>query len=199
MSDIDCRFHGDEVVIGSSDEFTESEKYALYKSRQDDACRQLKHEYIQSIDLHDFRALKVVDVHATDLLGSMDKEDASGYIPLSSVLPRSIENLRLRYSNYFSDWDPQLDHIYKDFEVREDTGAGTAWTIEKWVPADHNAWYETYWEHLVELLLQVTEGFSSLKEIAIFLDEGWPVPGEHITELAHDLGIAFKIYYNEDG
>jgi hypothetical protein len=177
--DNDGRFHGDEELIKPCDDPSKNEIFALYAARQDEACRKIKREHFQLVDLHDFEALKLLNVHATDLLGSMDKDDPSNYISLSTVLPPTLEELIIRYSNFFSDWDPQLEFIY-EYEGRRDTGQGVAWTMDKWAPADHIEWYESYWEHLFELLLQKAEKFPALKVIDAHLDEGWPLPGEHI-------------------
>jgi hypothetical protein len=121
QSGCDDQFRGDEDSVEDGYDPTDDEMAAEHEERQWTACKELKEEYIQPIDLHDFKVLNAVSVHITDLLGAMNKEDASDYIPLSSVLPPAIEVLSLRYSNYFSDWDPQLEFIY-EYDLREAGG-----------------------------------------------------------------------------
>jgi hypothetical protein len=65
----DDGFHGDEDSITSDYDPASDEHVALHEERQNKACKEIKQEYIHLIDLHEFRALKRVSVHATSLLG----------------------------------------------------------------------------------------------------------------------------------
>jgi hypothetical protein len=140
------------------------EMVAEHERRQMSACKKVKQYYIQPIDLHDFQALNTVSVLITDLLGAMNKADASDYTPLSSVLPLSLKMLSLRYSNFFSDWDPQLEFIYSSDLQKSGNFAGAPWNVDKWVTEEHGAWYEKYYGRLMDFLLLKTEKFPELKD-----------------------------------
>jgi hypothetical protein len=142
-----------------------------HERRQRTACEDLKQEYIQPIDLHEFKPLRTVSVHATDLLGAMNKDDPAGCVTLSSVLPPALEVLTLRYSNFFSDWDPQLKFIYEN-DVGHAWGYWVPWDVVEWVTAEHGDWYETYFGHLADLLRDKTEKFPGLREITTCLQQG---------------------------
>jgi hypothetical protein len=187
-SQADDRFHGDEDSIASGYDPTDDEMSSVNKERQNQACKDIKQEYIQPIDLHEFNILNTVSVHATDLLGAMNKADPTDYIPLSTVLPPALKVLSLRYSNFFSDWDPQLEFIYEN-----DIDGDAMWDVDKWVTQAHWAWYETYFGHLSELLHHKTEKFPELKEIEVHVDDKWPKPGKEIMELANDVGVVVVI------
>jgi hypothetical protein len=193
----DDRFRGDDDSIIDDYDPTDEEMAAEHEERQMTACKELKEEFIQPIDLHDFKVLNVVSVHITDLLGAMNKEDASDYIPLSTVLPPAIKVLSLRYSNYFSDWDPQLEFIYEN-DLSEAGSEGAPWTVDNWFTSQHEAWYEIYYAHLTELLLLKTEKFPELKEMMLCLDKGWPKPGQDIMELANDVGVIVAVINLEE-
>jgi hypothetical protein len=191
-------FHGDEGSVASSYDPEDSDKVAEHKERQNNACKEIKQKYIEPIDIHEFKVLKTVSVHATDLLGAMNKGDAGEYTPLSTVLPASLQVLSLRYSNYFSDWDPQLEFVYRR-DVGEDPD-DAPWDVEVWRSEEHEAWYEIYFQHLIELLLHRTEKFPELKEIVIALQPGWPKPGREVMELADKVGVvlAFVDYVYDE-
>jgi hypothetical protein len=123
----DDGFHGDEDSITSDYDPANDEHVALHEERQNKAWKEIKQEYIHPIDLHEFRALKRVSVHATSLLSAMNKADATDYILLSTVLPATQEVLSLRYLNFFSDWNPQLQFIYEN-----DIGdvGGAQWNVD---------------------------------------------------------------------
>src|ERR1700761_8940094 len=189
-SEEDDRFHGDQDSDASDCDPADDGQAVRHEERQSKICKDIKQKHIQPIDLHEFSVLKTLSVHATDLLGAMNKADAADYIALSEILPPALEVLSLRYSNFFSDWDPQLDFIY---ESCLGFGESAHWTVEKWVTRDHWVWYETYFRHLSQLLLHKKEKFPQLKEIEVYLDDGWPKPGKEIMELANDVGVAVVV------
>jgi hypothetical protein len=129
-----------------------------------------------------------VRVHATDLLGAMNKVDATDYIPLSTVLPASLEVLTLRYSNYFSDWDPQLWFMYDNID-----GNYVPWNTDAWQPQDNLEWHETYFGHLDQFLLDKMEKFPKLRKINIYLDKEWPKPERSILQMGDNLGVTIQI------
>jgi hypothetical protein len=119
----------------------------------------------------------------------MNKADATDYIPLSTVLPPAPEVLSLRYSNFFSDWDPQLQFTYEN-DIGDSDGA--PWNVDTWVTRENWLWYETYFGHLSQLLLHKAEKFRELK-IVVHVDDGWPKPGKEIMELANNVGVVVVV------
>jgi hypothetical protein len=120
----------------------------------------------------------------------MNKADATDYVPLSTVLPATLEVLSLRYSKFFSDWDPQLQFIYEN-----DIGdvGGAQWNVDTWATRENWAWYETYFGHLSDFLLQKVAKFPELKQIAIHIDNGRPKPRKEIMNLANDTGVVVSV------
>jgi hypothetical protein len=186
------RFHGDEGSIDSEYDWEDDEQMKEHERRQRIACEELKQEYIQPIDLHEFTALKKVFVHHTDLLGSMNKENPTDFIPLASVLPPALEVLTLRYSNYFSDWDPQLEFIYNHDVGDWDYNDNAPWEVEEWVTKDHAEWYQSYYKHITNLLRDKAEKFPALKQVTMCLDK-WPEPAKEMLELAAEVGVQLII------
>jgi hypothetical protein len=60
-------------------------------------------------------------------------------------------------------------------------------TRENW------AWYETYFGHLSDFLLQKAAKFPDLKQIVIHIDDGWPKPGKETMDLANDTGVVVSV------
>src|SRR4051812_26402283 len=85
----DMGFHGYDESIEDYDS-SDDEQVSEIERRQRRAYEELKEEYIQPIDLHEFTVLRKVSVHATDLLGAMNKEDATDVVPLADVLPPTL-------------------------------------------------------------------------------------------------------------
>lgn len=116
--------------------------------------RKTKARYIQPIDLRNCTVLKHLSCHITDLAGAMIRANPMAGIPLFTVLPSSIESLKLTYSGYFDDhesqWGPQ-------------NGSGFS-------PADD--WGQKYYTHLREVISRKEELFPSLERIELCLEEG---------------------------
>jgi hypothetical protein len=184
----DDGFHSDDDSIEDGYDPTDDEIIGLYEASRDQRCKDIKEEYIQPIDLHEFIALKIVSVHATDLLGAMNKANATAYTALSTVLPPSLEVLTLRYSNYFSDWDPQLQFIYDNVDNDD-----APWDTDVWDPQDNLEWHKTYFEHLNQFLLDKLEKFPKLRKINIYLDKEWPKPGGNILQMGDNLDVIIQI------
>jgi hypothetical protein len=162
---------------------------AEFEHRQRIACEELKAEYIQLIDLHEFKALRKVFVHATDLLGAMNKDDPTKVVPLANVLPPALEVLTLRYSNCFLDWDPQLKFIYGE-EVGANVREGRVpWDAVRWNANEHGEWYEAYYGHITDLLHAKSARFPALRQVTMCLQSGWPKPGKEILDLAAEVGV----------
>jgi hypothetical protein len=186
---VDDTFRGDNESIESDYDPNNDDQATEHERRQRIACEELKQEYIQPIDLHDFMALRKVFVHATDLLGSMNKEDPRDVVPLADVLPPSLEVLTLRYSNFFSDWDPQLKSVYET-DPGDEYGLGwVPWEVKQWKVGEHAEWYEAYYGHITEFLRVKAEQFPKLTQVTMCLDRGWPKPGKEILDLAAEVGV----------
>jgi hypothetical protein len=194
-ADEDERFHGDDDSVESDYDPTNEEQAAAHRERQNLACIQIKEEYIQPLDLHGFTALHTVSVHATDLLGAMNKSNASDYIPLSTVLPPTLRHLNLRYSNYFSDWDPQLDFVYRE-DVGDQYNDFVPWEVEHWIPP--KSWFEAYYGHLLELLESKTLQLPELVKLELAIQADWPRPGQNIVEMAEAQGVVLTVVDLED-
>jgi hypothetical protein len=186
---LDDGFHGDDESIESDYDPNHEEQAAEHERRQRIACAELKQEYVQPIDLHEFAALRKAFVHATDLLGAMNKEDPEDVVPLAGVLPPGLEVLTLRYSNFFSDWDPQLKCVYEK-DVGDDGGVAWApWDVVQWKAGEHAEWFEAYYGHMTEFLRVKAENFPKLTQVTMCLQQGWPKPGKEILDLAAEVGV----------
>jgi hypothetical protein len=192
-------FYGDEGSIESDYDPSHEEQVAEHERRQRTACADIKEEYIQPIDLHEFTALRKVFVHQTDLLGAMNKEDPLDVIPLSSVLPPSLEILTLRYSNFFTDWEPQLKFVYeRDIGDRDYGHSWAPWDVVAWNTKEHEEWYLTYYSHIRNLLMYKPERFPALRQLTMCLGLGWPKPGEELVHLAAEVGVNLILGDYED-
>jgi hypothetical protein len=187
-SDVDHRFRGDEGPVAPDYNVCDDEQVAEHERRQLKACADIKAKYIQPIDLHEFTALRKVFVHQTDLLGPMNKDDPLDFVPLSSVLPPSVEILTLRYSNFFTDWEPQLWCLYER-DVENALYGDSPWDVVGWDIKDNEAWYLSYYSHISDLLLSKPERFPELRQLTMCLGGGWPKPGEELILLAAEVGV----------
>lgn len=103
-----------------------------------------------------------------------------------------------RNTNYFSDWDPQLECIYDC----DPNGQAAPWEIVRRSDIDHEQWYLDYYSHLTELLLSKTEAFPELRSIRIETGSHFRDPPDNgITQLAEGLGVEldFGVFENVDG
>jgi hypothetical protein len=195
----DARFHGDTESIDSDYDWENEEHATEHERRQRIACEELKEAHIQPLDLHDLTALKKLFVHHTDLLGAMNKEDPTDVIALADVLPPSLELLTLRYSNYFSDWDPQLTFIYEQ-DIGGEPDDTAPWDVVQWQTKEQGEWYHLYYEHITNLMRVKAKKFPNLVQVTMCLDHGWPKPGQELRDLVAEVGVKLivGVYVSEN-
>lgn len=143
-----------------------------------------KARMIQPIDLRAFQVLKTVSCHATDLLGPMVRADPTSYRRLADVLPSSLEVLKLHYSEYCDDYEPQWrfacgEYGFDEFEMEQ-------------------GWYTAYYGHVEQLMRDKAEKLQNLNRFEMqLMREWWPRPWKGIEEAAEKVDVRLVVEWPE--